>query len=420
MKSARILLTWFALVGVATALPAGQLTTRNGRYIDLTTDLENANQIETLVESFDAAAEQWFEFWKVDQAAVGTWRVSACVMADEAPFRQQNLIPDAVPDFPFGYTIDDHLWVRVQPSQYYTRHLLLHEGAHSLAFHLFGGAGPTWYMEGTAEMLATHAKAGNNIQINRIPLDREQVPYWGRFRMIDRLRREERIPPIEKVMQFQPQLFDNVAPYSLSWAAAMMFHRYPNYNETFYAAARRGRDAAALFNRRFYQRLRRQWPTVRARWHLLTHELDYGFDWQRHRVDLSADDPLWNGQAITAMVAAEEGWQSAGVRFAPGTKLNLIPSGEVILETEPKPWLSHPPGVTIRYHRGRPLGQLLVCILPNAAPDTEYLQPLQIVPLPESQRLEIDEFSWLLFRVNDAPGDLANNDGTYEVVIDND
>lgn len=400
------------------ATSADELITRHGRFIDLTTASENANQLDTLIESFDVATGQWLEFWQLEPAAVVGWRVRAYLIDDEARFRQAGLIPDNVPEFPFGYTLDDRVWVRIQPSEYYTRHLLLHEGAHALAFQIFGGAGPTWYMEGTAEMLATHTGTGANILINQLPTSRGQVPYWGRFKRIGELREADQIPPLETVLKYQPALLDNVTPYSLSWAAAMLFYHYDEYRDAFQTAARGGRETGPTFNRRFYQRLRQDWPAIRARWRLLCHELDYGFQWDRERVALSTDDPLWDGQPLTLQVEADRGWQSTGVRFPPGTRVQLNPEGEVVLDTEPRPWISQPAGVTLRYHRGRPLGQLLVCVLPNATPDTGNLTPLAITPLTETRELAIAQFSWLLFRINDGVGELGNNEGVYRVTID--
>ena len=146
-------------------------------------------------------------------------------------------------------------------------------------------------------------------------------------------------------------------------------------------------------------------------------DLDYGFDWSRERIEISEKDPLWDDQPIKLQVRADRGWQSTGVRFAPHTRLKLQPSGSITLAPQPKPWLSEPAGVTIEYHRGRPLGQLLACVLPNATPAGEKLVPLQIIPIDKETAITIDKHSWLLLRVNDAVGQLADNTGAYKLVI---
>ena len=179
MKGSRIALLvacWFG--SFAWTMHAGELIEREGKFIRLTADLESADQCDDLVAAFDAAVPQWLKFWNLPENAVESWKVDACVIRDKGRFKEQKLIPNSLPDFPFGYTKDDRVWVLAQPSEYYTRHLLLHEGAHALAFHHFQGAGAMWFMEGTAELLATHSGTGPEVLINQIPTSRVAVPYW--------------------------------------------------------------------------------------------------------------------------------------------------------------------------------------------------------------------------------------------------
>ena len=305
-----------------------------------------------------------------------------------------------------------------QPSEYYTRHLLLHEGVHSLAFAQFGGAGPTWFMEGSAELLATHHGQAASTQINKIPKNRESAPYWGRFKLMDQLRQAGDVPTIESVMLYPPSLSGNVATYSWSWGAAMLMSAYPDYRPALLAAARNGQQTGPGFNRQFYRQIsQRKWPVVAARWRILCNDLDYGFEWSRERVAISEADPLWDEQPLRITVPADRGWQSAGVRFSPGARLLVRGSGQIVLDSQPKPWISHPSGVTIRYHRGRPLGQLLACVLPNAPAAGDRVAPLQVVAVEERATLSIDEHCWLLLRVNDHVGDLGNNRGVFDVTI---
>jgi hypothetical protein len=418
MNRTRIVFLSGFLSAVFSACPAADLIHRQGRYIDLTTDLASADQAQRLVESFDAAVPQWTEFWKLPADSVDRWKVKAFVIGDKARFRREGLIPNHIPDFPFGYAWGDSVWVLAQQNDYYTRHLLLHEGVHALAFSQFGGAGPTWFMEGTAELLAVHRGQGATTQVNQVPRDRTAVAGWGRFTLMNQLRDQSRVPTIETVMRYAPSLNGNVETYGWSWAAAMMLDAYPAYRPVLQDAARRGKEGPE-FNRRLFQQVgQKNWPVLAARWRVMCHELDYGFDWSRQRLMIDASDPLWDEKQLQVDVAADRGWQSAGVRFAPGTQLQLTPGGRVELADQPKPWISEPPGVTIQYHRGRPLGQLLACLLPNATARGEWLQPLRVVPVTEPTTLKIDQHSWLLLRVNDDPGAMDDNRGAYQVTID--
>jgi hypothetical protein len=397
---------------------AAELLQREGRFIRLTTDLESAEEADTLVTSFDAAAGQWNQFWNLPDDALATWKVDAYVIRDKAEFKRQGLIPPRVPDFPFGYALGNKIWVLAQQSEYYTRHLLLHEGVHCLAFYAFGGAGPTWYREGTAELLSTHRGKGAGLKINQIPATRDEVPYWGRFKRLTQLREQSAVPTLATVMRYKPDLRGDVGVYGWSWAAAMMLHAYPESRDAFVDAAGIGRDDGGGFNRRLQQGLSKQWPALAARWRLHCHDLDYGFDWSRERVALAANDPVWDGRTIRTEVAAGQGWQSIGVRVPRGQRIQLTASGQITLAPTPKPWISEPAGITFQYHRGRPLGQLLVCVLPNAIdPHWRVLPPLDVRPLEQPTTLEIPQYSWLLMRVNDGVSELSDNTGHYDVTI---
>ena len=395
------------------------LTTREGRFIRLVTDIESETEASSLVESFDAAVPQWAEFWDVGVDTLEGWQVRAFVMRDRDRFRDQGMIPRHVPDFPFGYAYDDNVWVLAQQSEYYTRHLLLHEGVHSFAFRQFGGAGPTWYQEGTAELLATHRGSGPSVRVKQIPATRDEAPYWGRFKLMKQLRDQQRIPTLATVMRYQAELTGDVETYGWSWAASMLLAEYPDYRDEFLRAARRGRDAGPRFNRDLRQALEPHWPAILARWRMMCHDLDYGFDWTRERVNVSTSDRVWSGRPIRLDVAADRGWQSIGVRVPGNVRVSVSPAGRVTLADLPKPWVSEPAGITYRFHRGRPIGQLLCCVLPNASdPRASTITPPTVHVVAQPTVLEIDEHSWLLFRINDFPGELADNRGSYQVTIE--
>ena len=405
---------WYAQVGSA----VDQLLRREGRFVRLTTDLQSPQEAQSLVDSFDAAVLQWIRFWNLSENDFSNFQVDACVMQDRERFDQEGLIPANLPDFPFGYAQGRRIWVRQQQSEYYTRHLLLHEGVHALAFAAFGGAGPVWFQEGTAELLATHRGQGRELLSQQIPGHRDDVPYWGRFKLMSQLRRDEKIPSLQTVLNYQPDLTGDVAVYGWSWAATMILNAYPEYRDAFFAAAKNGRTVGPGFNRQLQRSLRDQWPILAARWRVMCDDLDYGFDWSRERVELSIQDPIWDGKPIVVSVAANRGWQSVGYRLPPGIQVRLKPSGEITLAQTTRPWISHPEGITYQYHRGRPLGQLLVCLLPNAIDDqAETIAPLIVQGLSKETELTVSQYSWLLFRINDEIGQLADNQGTYEVEV---
>jgi len=186
---------------------------------------------------------------------------------------------------------------------------------------------------------------------------------------------------------------------------------YPEYRAELTTASSQMQSTAGEFTRDFRNALQDQWPVVRGRWHLLLEDFDYGYDMRRNRIDWEADQPAWDRQPRQVAIAAARGWQSAGVRVAAGTKLNVTAAGRYSLGTQPRPWVCEPQGVTVRYHRGRPLGVILAALVPQRAADSNILPPLQIETIGRGTSFVVRQDSWLLFRIGDDPSQLADNAG---------
>ncbi len=391
----------------------------DGKHIRLQTDVGTSQDAKDYVAAFDAATDQWTQFWNLPPKVVQSWSVDAVIMSDRNVATAAGLMGDRIPDFKFGFAAGNMLYVIAQPSQYYTQHLLLHEGVHSLALHAFGGMGPAWFMEGTAELLATHRGSGPDIVVNRIPHNREQSPYWGRLKVIRDAHASGTIMSLEAIMRQPARLDGDVTSYSWSWAAAMLLTEYPEYNDAFKIMTVAGHNASPELTRQLYSRLNSQWPAVVARFRLMSLALDYGFEWSRERVAISTSDSMFAGDPVVVTIDANQGWQSVGMIFPQRTAINIAAYGEVILAYEPKPelkpWTSQPPGVTIRYHNARPLGQLIGCLVPTNFTSGQTLPALQTFSIAENTTIHIEQPSWLVFRINDAVGELGDNNGSYHL-----
>lgn len=416
-----IFVCW-SIWGEAAPAGANELRRLDGRYLRLTTDLpEAAVSQETLavwIQTFDAAVPQWCEFWGEPVDRVDQWRLDTYVMADKERFRREGMIPPTVPDFPHGFQSGEQAWVVYQPSDYYTRHLLLHEGCHGLAAHLFGGGGPPWFMEGTAEMLATHRGVGNQVEVGVIPPSRDETPYWGRFKLLDTRRSEGKSLALQSVLRYSDTAHRQVEPYAWTWAAAQLFASTAETRQPFIEMARQGRDGSPQFTRDFVNRLGDQWQLAQVRWRILLDEFDYGYDLQRNTVGLSPQTAKWNGDELTVNVAADRGWQSIGPWIPAGTSVQIEAGGRVILGETTRPWVSEPGGVTIRYHRGRPLGTLLATVVPRSVDNqSAQVKPLEVTAIGVAGEVYCAEDSWLLLRVGDDPAELDDNRGSYQVRI---
>ena len=89
-------------------------------------------------------------------------------------------------EFENGISIGAEVWLYDQPTDYYRRHLLLHEGTHAFMATFLGGCGPGWYMEGTAELLARigSTTTTGELTLRIMPRSRDEVPMLGRIKLI--------------------------------------------------------------------------------------------------------------------------------------------------------------------------------------------------------------------------------------------
>ncbi len=133
-----------------------------GKHLTLYTDLpaDTGPAVDELPRVFDAAVPLWCEYFGVDPAKPAEWKIVGSLMKDKERFLGAGLYSENLPPFPHGFSQGSQVWLYDQPSDYYRRHLLLHEGTHAFMNRWLGGAGPPWYMEGMAELLGTHQWSG--------------------------------------------------------------------------------------------------------------------------------------------------------------------------------------------------------------------------------------------------------------------
>jgi hypothetical protein len=135
-------------------LAGTQLRVIRGRHIHLITDLPRSKEIDRLPQVFDAAVPLWMDYFRLAPKLADEWKMLGILVGDPKNFASTTLLR-RVPNLQHGFSVGNWLWIREQESDYYRRHLLLHEGVHGLKNHFFGFCGPNWYMEGLAELLGT-------------------------------------------------------------------------------------------------------------------------------------------------------------------------------------------------------------------------------------------------------------------------
>jgi hypothetical protein len=286
---------------------------------------------------------------------------------------------------------------------------LLHEGTHVFMMSFLGGCGPGWYMEGTAELFATHRydKRYRQLTLRTMPQDRDEVPMWGRIKLVHDTPGGKQ--PLTAVLAIDNRRRLDDETYAWCWAATKFLDSHPRYRARF----RKLQDivTAPDFNERFRNAYRIHWADVQAEWLAYIASLDYGYDFERTAIDFRRGRPL--KEPVEVAIAADRGWQASGVRLEAGKTYRVTASGRFVIANDGEPWPCEPGGVTIDYHAGRPLGKLLGAIDGNTrgatlADEVEIGLGRTITPAASGT---------LYLRVNDSPAKLNDNRGTVSVTI---
>lgn len=393
------------------------------KHLVLYTDAPSSPEVDRLPEVFDKAVPRWVEYFGVDAAKTANWQPRAYLVGDGRHFAALGLMPRGAEQFQNGITFGAEMWLRDQPSDYYRRHLLLHEGTHAFMIAYLGGCGPGWYMEGVAELLGTHRldPQTGELSLGIMPRGREEVPMLGRIKLIGDALADHRSLTLADLMKLDNRKQLGNEAYAWCWAAAKFLDAHPRYRDRF-------RELSGIvlnpdFNDIFRRRFAADWADLNAEWKAYIATLDYGFDYDRMPIKFQTGKPLTSG-SHTATVAADRGWQSSGAWLEAGKKYSISATGRYQIAIEQKdgatmPWSCEPGGITIDYHDGRPLGMLLGAVDARdertTPTDFTFAKPLAIglraIVKPTAS-------GTLYLRVNDSAARLDDNRGTLSVKIE--
>ncbi len=406
----------------AARLAAAGIRKLTGRHLTLYTDVPQdeapeQESIDELPRLFDEAVAQWCGYFERDPREVRNWKMTGYLIDRKERFQGLGLLPADLPPFLHGYQRGDELWMNEQPTAYYRRHLLLHEGTHAFMRHCLGGAGPPWYMEGTAELLATHRWQGGQLQLGYLPSSKEQVPGWGRIKIVKDELAAGRGMVLERIMLYDDRAHLRNEPYGWCWAAAMFLDRHPASRDSFRRLREQAADTGLDFSRQYYRQLAGQWARLQHDWQLFVWDLDYGYDIPRCAIDSRETRPLPDGGALVR-IAADRGWQSSGLKLEADRDYRITASGRFQVDDRPQVWWSEPGGVTLRYVQGRPLGLLLGAVRDEQNPPAGLSPLTRPFPIGLRQDVRLPAGGTLYLKINDSPSELENNAGSLTVRIE--
>ncbi len=386
-----------------------------GQYVQLITDAAESDSAAELVVALDAAVPLWAEKLRIAPEQLVNFHAQAYCFASRERMLQAGVLPERLPVFLHGLQRGNRMWVIREPTAYATRHLFLHEGAHALMYWAYQGAGAGWFSEGSAELLATHRWENGRMEVAIVPRSRDAAPYWGRIGIIEKARREGKVPAIEQLLDFRSSPVADVDQYAWAWAWMAMLDAYPEYRQVWTEALSYATQSPNAFNAEFMSRLQPGGEELRQRWRLWVWSIDYGMDPANEIL------PGLRGQNQTTStklsVCSERSWMPAVIGVDAGTLLHVTATGSAVLDTQPKPWRSEPAGITVDYSGGRPLGELQALVLDAPASDGVWTRAPQVTSVGEAGDVEFPQGGTLLLRINDRVDGRENNRGCYQVEV---
>lgn len=390
----------------------------DGQHIKLITDLPTYDAIDQLPRVVDAAIDQWADYFRVPRERLRDWKIQAYLIGKREPFDALGLMPVGHDQFPHGLSMGYEVWVHEQPSDYYRRHLLLHEVTHSFMSTLLGGCGPGWYMEGTAELLGTHewnATTGK-VTLGAMPASREATPMWGRIKAIRDAYVDDRALGIPAVMKIDNRQILGEESYAWVWALAKFLDTHPRYRERF----RELSDDVLNddFSQSFRSAYRDDWNDLQLEWQRYVATLDYGYDIEREAFAVGPERSLPT-RGAEVFVAADRGWQKTGYRVEAGRTYELNADGRFVIGREPDgtPWPCEANGITLEYYAGHPLGILLAAIDPGGDSNARFAAFSKPIAIGTERKLVAPQSGVLWLRVNDSPVRLGENEGEVRVKV---
>ncbi|HEV2969094.1 MAG TPA: hypothetical protein VGY55_03830 [Pirellulales bacterium] len=395
------------------------------KRLTLYTDMPSAAVVDELPEIFDQAVPQWCAYFGVDESKLADWHHTACLMQDKMRFEASGLLPPSLPPFLNGYTVRHESWVNNQTtdkgqivtiSDYYRRHLLLHEGTHAFMINVLVGIGPPWYAEGMAELLGTHRWRDGRLQLDYFPARPAEVSKLGRIELVETDVANHRGRTLAEVLAYDAHAHLKVEPYAWSWAATAFLDNHPRYRDRFHEVWRFA--AERNFNKRFAEKFADDGAQLAEEFQVFASDITYGYDFSRTAIDFTPGKPLPSSHA-RVVVDADRGWQNSGLMLEAGTTYHLAAAGRYQVAKEPRIWWSEPGGISIRYFHGKPLGVLLGAVRLDhpANGDSPLASPI-VVGLGAT--IHPEKSGTLYLRTNVPSGEFKSAAGSLTVEISRD
>ncbi|GIT30026.1 MAG: hypothetical protein Ct9H300mP1_20720 [Planctomycetaceae bacterium] len=393
-------------------MAAGEIVKYESQRLVLHTDVDRPPRRS--LRAFESAGRPGC----VNRPTAGRMTASRCGLPvrDGAPekFSDAGLLPKSIERFlaaASGKTPGEPLLDEGSVQRLLPRHLMIHEATHCFMTARGGTMLPVWYLEGTAELFATHVTdaSSGQFRFGVMPTDTSQLPGWGRLGMLRRDVRRGRLPRFAMLSGVLENRHEKIrpmpgrGPIAVSWRPPPLRVRFPG---DWASTSLTGGST-------------RRWNDVRSR----SDALQLSGDWQPGTwcpVSISSDRQSgscgpgpWADGTRTVVVADPGVWESTGVRVEKGRGLKWSPTGGSPSRGNPGRG-SDADGISSATTRDcRWAGWS------GGAAGPRIGSPPRVVSLGRDGRLLPRTSGTLFLRLNDFLSELADNTGTVTVEIRN-
>ncbi len=390
------------------------------RHLILYTDISPEIAV-TLPPLIDQIYPVWIKYFgELPPARDGSdFQMTCYLMQDQGRFAEAGMQAEGVMLTRFGRQIGREFWMLEQQGDYYRRHLLFHEATHAFMTTVPRVLPPLWYLEGMAELFATHTIDGQGrVTFGVFPQASTVVPEWGRIEIIRQELFHKRPVTLQQIGAFANEQFakPRPVPYAWSWAVCSFLEQHPRYHDRFRHLAQDLEHSA--FQRMMGELFEPDRRLLAAEWDEYVRRLDYGID-----VPSSAFQPMvsraWPADdELEIEIPARLGWQSTGLHVDSGVKVSIQVTGRVQLSPGSPALVSEPQGISLAYAAGYPIGALLAGCLPlQSTLEKGQEAQLEVTAVGANSILTPTRSSELWLRVNDTGSGLKGNEGSFRVVL---
>lgn len=397
----------------------------SGPRLELYTDIAPSPALDELPHVFELAHAAWCAYFELDAQQDSAWRMNGFIMADRQKFLDSGLLPAEIPAFDNGYTRDFEFWMDEKSTDYYRRHLALHEGTHGFMLTHISGTYPEWFFEGIAELLGTHTYRDGKLTLGVYPGNVDDFAKLGRIELLRQGFRAGRMFSWGQLMtqglhrREIPEDADPTEYYAWTWGWCAMMDGIESYVPRFRKLheLRNEPDFTTAMARQFVD----QWPLINDNWQLFVSEVEYGYDFARNVIVFMPGSEL-PPEGKQLEVDSARGWQSTGITLTAGKRYEIKATGRYVMHRDntrqpPTIWQSEPQGIAVEYYNGRPIGTLEGVIVAEDR-DPSALSPfLNTVTVGTGGTETANSTGTLYLRINDHPANRGDNSGTAKVSV---